>query len=385
MVENSSWSHKVPGSSAAMNHCCIEDERIKCTGYVFSRAMTPRHWFQFADDSAIVTATEKDSQNLLNVFNKWCEWAHFTLRIDKCCTFGIKKNGQKSNQFKPYLRINGLMIPCVEMGDSFRYLGKFFSFDMSPDKIKEELVLKVTTLMDKIDRIPLHPHKKLRIINLYLYSKIRWVFSIYDISCTWVIQSLDSVMKSYVKRWLHLPQGANFNHITLPSSMMGLEFQLPSQVYQYCKVSIRKTLKKSSNEDINLLYALTKPKNYQYDVHAENDNPKKALKTKITNNIENHLKGLKEGNAIRSCMQLNSTSTLLAQWKVVQQNLPGNIFVFSRKALIFSLANKTNLLRWKISSNDLCELCDKKETQLHHMKGGTHGDMIRFYIRYTIT
>ena len=65
------------------------------------------------------------------------------------------------------------------------------------------MVLKVTTLMDKIDRIPLHPHKKLRIINLYLYSKIRWEFSIYDISCTWVIQSLDSVMKSYVKRWLY--------------------------------------------------------------------------------------------------------------------------------------------------------------------------------------
>ena len=195
-----------------------------------------------------------------------------------------------------------------------------------------------------------------------MYSKIRWEFSIYDLSCTWVVQSLDSIIKLYVKHWLHLPQGANFDHITLPSNKTGLEFELPSQVYQYCKVSIRKTLRNSPNEDITLLYSLTKPKNIRYDVHVETENPKKALKKKITNKIENHLN---ESNAIRSCMILNSAPSLLTQWKVVQQNLPENIFVFSRKALIFSLANKTNLLRWKISPNDLCEMCSKKETQIH--------------------
>ena len=194
---------------------CIEDERIKCTGYVFSHLMTPRHWFQFADDSSIVTATEKDNQNLLNVFTKWCRRADFKIRIDKCCTFGIKKNGQKSSQFKPYLRISGQMIPCIEMGERFRYLEKYFS-----------------------------------------------------------------------------------------------------------------------NEDITLPYSLTKPKNIRYDVHVETENPKKALKTKITNKIENHLNELKESNAIRSYMILNSGPSLLAQWKVVQRNLPENIFVFSRKALI---------------------------------------------------
>ena len=271
----------------------IDDERIKCTGYVFSNLMTPRHWFQFADDSSIVTATEKDNQNLLNVFTKWCSWADFTIRIDKCCTFGIKKNGQKSSQFKPYLRISGQMIPCIEMGERFRYLGKYFSFDMSPDKVKEELLLEITNLMGKIDRVLLHPHKKLRIISLYVYSKIRWEFSIYDLSCTWVVQSLDSIIKLYVKRWLHLPQGANFDHITLPSNKTGLEFELPSQVYQYCKVSIRKTLRNSPNEDITLLYSLTKPKNIRYDVHVETENPKKALKKKITNKIENHLNVMK--------------------------------------------------------------------------------------------
>ena len=135
-------------SASLFNMCfnsllkCIDDERIKCVGYVYSDAMTPRHWFQFADDSAIATATDEDSQHLLNVFTKWCQWSCFTIRIDECYllppifkSFGIKKNGNQSVQYKPYLRISGQMIPCVEIDDVFIYLGKTFSFDMSCENI----------------------------------------------------------------------------------------------------------------------------------------------------------------------------------------------------------------------------------------------------------
>ena len=66
--------------------------------------MYPRHCFQFADDSAISTSTDEDSQSLLNVFTKWSKWASFIIRIDKCKTFGVKKCGTKSLQYKPYLK-----------------------------------------------------------------------------------------------------------------------------------------------------------------------------------------------------------------------------------------------------------------------------------------
>ena len=56
------------------------------------------------------------------------------------------------------------MIPCIEMGERFRYLGKYFSFDMSPDKVKEELLLEITNLMGKIDRVSLHPHKNCELL-----------------------------------------------------------------------------------------------------------------------------------------------------------------------------------------------------------------------------
>ena len=49
----------------------IEDKRIKCMGYVAEKTLSPCHWFQFADDTAIVTALEEDNQRLLNLFTKW--------------------------------------------------------------------------------------------------------------------------------------------------------------------------------------------------------------------------------------------------------------------------------------------------------------------------
>ena len=51
----------------------------------------PIHWFQFADDAAVITGQEKENQLLLNRFTIWCQWASMIIHVDKCSTFGIKK------------------------------------------------------------------------------------------------------------------------------------------------------------------------------------------------------------------------------------------------------------------------------------------------------
>ena len=63
--------------------------------YIYKGCLRPKHWFQFADDTAIVTALEKDSQLLCNIFIKWTSWADLIIRIDKCHTFAIKKTKNK--------------------------------------------------------------------------------------------------------------------------------------------------------------------------------------------------------------------------------------------------------------------------------------------------
>ena len=45
--------------------------------------LNPIHWFQFADDAAVITGQEKENQILLNRFTVWCQWAHIIIRVDK--------------------------------------------------------------------------------------------------------------------------------------------------------------------------------------------------------------------------------------------------------------------------------------------------------------
>ena len=50
----------------------------------------PVHWFQFADDAAVVTTNESENQLLLNCFKKWCQWSNMVIRVETCVAFGFK-------------------------------------------------------------------------------------------------------------------------------------------------------------------------------------------------------------------------------------------------------------------------------------------------------
>ena len=169
----------------------IDEERIRCMGYNFCNSLEPRNCFQLPNDSTFVTSTEQDSQLLLKLFTKWCKWANLIVRVDNCKTFGIKKNGTLSIQFKPCFRFNNEFISPVKMGDHFIYLGKSFSFDMNNADIKAELVTDMNKYFHILIRLPLHPEHKLLIISKYIYSKLRWRFSMCNITSTWVIHNLD--------------------------------------------------------------------------------------------------------------------------------------------------------------------------------------------------
>ena len=81
--------------------------------------MIPRHWYEFADDAAVVTGLEHENQVLLNAFNHWCTWANMIIRVDQCHSFGMKKVGSSAKQYKPKLYINNELIPAIEINESF--------------------------------------------------------------------------------------------------------------------------------------------------------------------------------------------------------------------------------------------------------------------------
>ena len=123
----------------------------------------PIHWFQFADDSAVVTTNECEDQLLLNCFTKWCQWSDMLIRMDKRVRFGIEKFYSRSLQNEPKLFINNEIVPTVKSGDSFKYLSRYFNFDMDNEVHKEKLKSSISEVLTRIDTLPVLPKNKLQL------------------------------------------------------------------------------------------------------------------------------------------------------------------------------------------------------------------------------
>ena len=68
----------------------IKSEKYQQFGFSH-KLLNSIHWFQFADDAAVITGQESENQHLLNRFAIWYQWSDMIIRVDKCSTFGIKK------------------------------------------------------------------------------------------------------------------------------------------------------------------------------------------------------------------------------------------------------------------------------------------------------
>ena len=100
----------------------IKSEKVECIGYVYNGALSPKHWFQFADDTVIITALERDNHLLCNAFLKWPTWADLIIRVDKCHTFGMKTSKIKSIQLQPFITLKKERMPPAKLEESFTYL-----------------------------------------------------------------------------------------------------------------------------------------------------------------------------------------------------------------------------------------------------------------------
>ena len=149
----------------------MKSEKYQQFGFSYKH-LNPIHWFQFADDAAVITSQESENQHLLNRFAIWCQWSDMIIRVDKCSTFGIKKALTKSIQYLPKLIINNSLIPAIELGKSFCYLGRYFDFEMTKNEHKLELVSLITNLMKEIDLKPLYPKDKILAYTRYVLSKL---------------------------------------------------------------------------------------------------------------------------------------------------------------------------------------------------------------------
>ena len=227
------------------------------------------------------------------------------------------------------------------------------------------------------DKLPLTPLNKISIVQVYGFNKILWIFSIYDLTETWVDENIDKIILKFVRKWRQLPVCANVQHLSFPLSKLDVDFKSVKMLYNQCKLLTSRILRQSKNQEIKL-YILT-----SLIIIAWLTLFLQKIKTKlylISSLILESTVNLTKVYLIipwTDLWNLNEQQLLLchilkvcpvklsSMWQTLTKRLPSNIFNFCRKTLILCLPNRSNLYRWKITEYNQCFLCHHMQTQLH--------------------
>ena len=185
--------------------------------------------------------------------------ADFTIRVDKCHVFGIGTNKTDSCQYLPKAILKAQII----------YLGKSFNYKPNTGSVEVSLCDDLKSYLQITDKLNLHPASKIKIINEYIYSKLRWRLTIYNFSETWVVENLDNLLLYFVRKWLNLQPSASTSHLRLRPSHLGIGLLLVSDIFRSCKVTLRRILRLSKNEDTRRLYKFTSTKNIRSGEEVE--------------------------------------------------------------------------------------------------------------------
>ena len=157
--------------------------------------------------------------------------------------------------------------------------------------------------------------------------------------------------------------------------MLGSRNKTAQQIQAQCKLSVRRILKTSQNEEVRTLYNLTSSKNVKSafilestrvsENHQIKQHSTKALSKQTNKSTWYGFFNLNEKSEIIRSLVEQFPANSLINWQNVTSKLPDNIIKFSRRCLIYSLSNSTNLQKWKQKDSPNCLLCNKKETRLH--------------------
>ena len=341
-------------------------------------------WLQFADDTAIIANDVKSAQTLINLNVAWCKWSGMHLRIDKCVAFGMRKQEGVYKQYLPNLTIDNSPIPALELGSSFRYLGKLFNYEMNNEEAKTNLVNRLSALLEKIKILKVKVTMKLKILRIFVPSQVNFELRIYDFSYTWIEQSLDSLVVNAVNDWLELPNGTcTAEFLQLPTKLGGYGIPSMKTTAQKLRLSLRYTLKHNTNGDIRNTWHATSNKNIPLDSLINEQQTKssamEALEFRQLNTATQHVTSLKvQGRLFTSIKEAFDESTINA-WSTMVNSLPDVLFSFVRKAFQQQLPTASNLFRWKRSDSDKCQLCGSIQTNKHTLNNCSSPSVLQRY------
>ena len=160
-------------------------------GYKFSKSSRSTNILQYADDTCLIADGPSSCQQLLNCVERWLQWSGMMAKVPKCHSLAIQASSGKT--YDPSRMLQGECIPCIG-NNAIKFLGAFIQVPKNSNQTREDLYLKLTSLLDKVDAVPVTCNQKL------LLYRILWDLGISDLPISWIKSRLEATATRYLKR-----------------------------------------------------------------------------------------------------------------------------------------------------------------------------------------
>ena len=349
----------------------------------------------YADDVCLVSNTPAGCQHLLDLVERWLQWALLNAKLPKCRTLCFQAStGRKVD---PSLSLGGMMIRNLG-GEAFKFLGMpvriYTNTNDARVKVREDL----ERMLKAVDRSPVTRHQKLRLYKLAICPRLSWALTVEEFPTTWLEHCLQPLATSYLKRWAGLARSANTGILFLPAKRGGLA--LPSLTTIHKKQQSSRMAQFLTSQDPGVLRAAHlriqeeekaqrvtfKPATLVKQLRAQEPSRSRQALARAAKSLlaeedderrSEHLHSLPAQGLMSRCWGQKSPQL----WVVAVEGLPPEPLKFTLNAVLDTLPTNSNLCRWGKKSHDTCPLCSSRQSLSHVMNNCPTAMNLRRYSR----
>ena len=156
-------------------------------------------YLAFADDLVLFPSTKAGLQRQIDLVVKAMAKCGLQLKPIKCATLGIVADTRRKKamtETKNIAKINGIAVPAIQPGESYKNLGLHVTSARTFAKLEE----KLNQQLDNIGEVPLKPQQRVALVMPAVYHQL-------TLAKTTVaaLTSLDGKIRVRLKQWLKLP------------------------------------------------------------------------------------------------------------------------------------------------------------------------------------
>ena len=121
----------------------------------------------------------------------------YEAKVPKCHSLAIQASSGKT--YDSGLMLQGESIPSIG-NNAVKFLGANIQIPRDTQQPRQHLHSKLTSLLEKLDAVPVTRHQKLLLYKAAICPRVLWDLDISDLPITWVNTCLEATATSYLKK-----------------------------------------------------------------------------------------------------------------------------------------------------------------------------------------